>query len=211
MQCPSCGKAQPMSFKCRSCGAPLVNRPGGVARPTAGPPRPQPQASAAAVALDNPYQAPAVAAPAHIRASYGESALASRVSRLLAQLVDGLMVFVAYLPFILAGGAEAVESSNPPVVAVMVTFLLIIGLVVVQFVYLTRDGQTIGKKAMKIRIVRYDDDGNPGFVKAVLLRAIFNGILGCFPGYALVDILFIFGAEQRCIHDQIAGTKVVEA
>jgi uncharacterized RDD family membrane protein YckC len=121
------------------------------------------------------------------------------------------MVLVAYLPYLLAGGPEALARPDPPIAAILVTFLLIIALMVIQIVYLTRDGQTIGKKAMKIRIARYDDNGNPGFVKAVLLRAIFNGILGCFPGYALVDILFIFGAEQRCIHDQIAGTKVVEA
>ncbi len=28
---------------------------------------------------------------------------------------------------------------------------------------------------------------------------------------SIVDILFIFGSERRCVHDLIAGTKVVEA
>ena len=103
------------------------------------------------------------------------------------------------------------ESSTPPTGGILVTALLLIGLVVVQLIYLARDGQTLGKKALKIRIVRYDDGGNPGFVKAVVLRALVNGLIGIIPLYGLVDILFIFGAEQRCIHDHIAGTKVVAA
>jgi hypothetical protein len=28
---------------------------------------------------------------------------------------------------------------------------------------------------------------------------------------ALVDVLFIFGPSKRCLHDLVAGTKVVEA
>jgi uncharacterized RDD family membrane protein YckC len=118
---------------------------------------------------------------------------------------------VAYLPLVVAGGLSSTESSTPSMGGLMVTGLLFIGLVVVQLIYLARDGQTLGKKALKIRIVRYDDGGNPGFVKAVLLRAFVNGLLGIIPLYGLVDILFIFGADQRCIHDLIAGTKVVTA
>ena len=40
---------------------------------------------------------------------------------------------------------------------------------------------------------------------------IVNGLIGIIPGYGLVDVLFIFGAERRCLHDYIARTKVVEA
>ncbi len=76
---------------------------------------------------------------------------------------------------------------------------------------LTRDGQTLGKKIMKIRIVRFDDGSNPGFGRAIGLRVFLNGLLGFIPFYALVDVLFIFGSQQRCIHDYIAGTKVVQA
>ena len=65
-------------------------------------------------------------------------------------------------------------------------------------------------KAVDIKIVKYDTGKNGGFVTNVLLRAIVNGIIGIIPFYGLVDILFIFGEERRCIHDLIAGTRVVE-
>jgi uncharacterized RDD family membrane protein YckC len=61
--------------------------------------------------------------------------------------------------------------------------------------------------------VNYVDGAKPGFLRAVLLRLWINGILGSLPYvgscYGLLDILFIFGADRRCIHDLIAGTKVV--
>jgi uncharacterized RDD family membrane protein YckC len=162
------------------------------------------------VALDNPYQAPEVAAHAPIHASYGEKALATRGSRLAAQFVDGLLFLAIYIPLFFAPAMGA-ESKAAVVGSSMAMLLIFFGLAVLQIFFLSRDGQTIGKKAMKIRIVRYDDGGNPGFVKAVLLRAIVNGFIGIIPFYPLVDILFIFGAEQRCIHDLLAGTKVVQA
>jgi uncharacterized RDD family membrane protein YckC len=30
------------------------------------------------------------------------------------------------------------------------------------------------------------------------------------PYLSLVDVVFIFGSERRCIHDRLAGTKVVK-
>jgi uncharacterized RDD family membrane protein YckC len=56
-----------------------------------------------------------------------------------------------------------------------------------------------------------DTDKNGGFGPNVLMRVILNGILGFIPFYSLVDVLFIFRDDRRCIHDLIAGTKVVEA
>lgn len=91
----------------------------------------------------------------------------------------------------------------------MITMLALLSLGIYQFVLLSRDGQTLGKKVMKVRIVRYDDGGNPGFVHAVLLRLVVNGLLGITLIYPLIDILFIFGGEHRCVHDLITGTKVV--
>ncbi len=209
MQCPSCSKAQPMSFKCRYCGAEFIRR-SGAALPSAVAAGPAPQ-TAAAMALDNPYGAPEGIGQAPIRVSYGETALAGAGSRLLAHLVDGLIALVVYLPMLLAIAMGSEADSGFMGVAIMISAIGILLLVVYQLYLLSRDGQTLGKKAMKVRVVMYDDGSNPGFGRAVGLRLFVNGLIGIIPGYGLVDVLFIFGAERRCLHDYIAGTKVVEA
>ena len=73
------------------------------------------------------------------------------------------------------------------------------------------NGQTIGKKALKVRIVKADTGLNGGFVPNVLLRAIVNGFFGTVPFYSLVDVLLIFRDDRRCIHDLVTGTRVVQA
>ena len=83
-------------------------------------------------------------------------------------------------------------------------------ILIFQMVLLTKDGQTLGKKALDIHIVKVDTGQNGGFVPNVLLRVIVNGLLGIIPFYSLVDILFIFRQDRRCIHDLIARTEVVD-
>lgn len=79
-----------------------------------------------------------------------------------------------------------------------------------QVFLLSMQGQTIGKKLMGIRIVRYTDGSNPGFFRSVLLRAWVPNVVSVIPLVGLIDTLFIFGKERRCLHDYLAGTKVVE-
>jgi uncharacterized RDD family membrane protein YckC len=86
---------------------------------------------------------------------------------------------------------------------------------VIQCILLTLHGQTIGKKIAGTRIVSYRDGSNLGFVGNVLLRSFVPSLIGSIPYiggcFSLVDVLCIFGEERRCLHDQIAGTAVVEA
>ena len=80
---------------------------------------------------------------------------------------------------------------------------------------LAQRGQTIGKIVRGLRIVRFEDGSNPGFVKAVLLRtflwAVITAVPLVGPLVGLVGILFIFRDDQRCVHDHLAGTRVVPA
>jgi hypothetical protein len=52
------------------------------------------------------------------------------------------------------------------------------------------------------------------FVTGVLLRNWLFMLLQYIPGLGsvsgLVDPLFIFRADRRCIHDFVAGTKVIQ-
>lgn len=124
--------------------------------------------------------------------------LATRGTRLLAAIVDTAAALVVYLVSILL---------NEPALL----FVGIIGLAIYQIYLLTTLGQTIGKKLMNIKIVRCDTGENGGFMTNVGMRMVLNSIIGFIPFYALVDVLFIFRQDQRCIHDMIAGTRVIEA
>ena len=125
------------------------------------------------------------------------TALAGRDSRLGAAIIDALIYLVPYLILV---------RLSPIFGAVILAAVL-----VYQMYLLTKDGQTLGKKAMGVRIVKVDTGANGGFVTNVVLRGILNGVLGIIPFYGLVDILFIFREDRRCIHDFIAGTQVVVA
>ena len=136
--------------------------------------------------------------------------LAGRGTRLGAVVIDALiygvpMILMAILAPVLARGGDI-----GPIFFFLIG-LSIIGIFLYQLMLLSRDGQTLGKKAVGIRIVKKDTGENGGFVSNVLLRIIVNGLLGIIPLYGLVDILFIFREDRRCIHDMIAGTVVVRA
>ena len=92
---------------------------------------------------------------------------------------------------------------------------LLLVLAIVQGVLLTLRGQSIGKLLCRIRIVRMDTEGRPGFVRAFLLRGTVPLLIEQVPLlgglFWIVDACFIFGDERRCVHDYIAGTKVVAA
>ena len=123
--------------------------------------------------------------------------MASRGSRLMAAIVDSLIFLAIYVVGLMVNSFE----------------ILLLGIVlfcILQIYLLTSDGQTVGKKAMNIKIVMVDGNTNGGFVPNVLMRSVVNSLIAMIPFYSLVDVLFIFREDQRCIHDLIAGTKVVK-
>ena len=81
----------------------------------------------------------------------------------------------------------------------------------VNFQFLRNDGQTLGKRGRKIKIVHMD--GEKASVTTILKRYAFLMLIPLIPtagdAVALVNALLIFGAAQRCGHDLISGTKVV--
>ncbi len=128
--------------------------------------------------------------------------LATRLQRFLAALADGVILTVPYL----AGSLEALPEPLR-----LLGVLASLALLVVQLVMVTKRGQTLGKKLLGIRIVTKDTQENGGFVVNVLKRGFLNGLLSLIPGYFLVDCLFVFRGDRRCLHDMIAGTVVIQA
>jgi uncharacterized RDD family membrane protein YckC len=83
----------------------------------------------------------------------------------------------------------------------------------INYRFLVSNGQTIGKKVLEIKIV--DLNGNvPQFQPQLLIRYAVYLLPGQIPMvgqlFSLINVLFIFSAEKRCIHDLVAKTKVVQ-
>ena len=168
----------------------------------------------------NPYQSPVEDPSAELGSDldHGGQFLASRGARFGAALLDSVVMMVIVLPIQWAAGwFETLMRSGGEVPLDQQLMWTAIGFVIwfcIQVAFL-RNGQTIGKKALGIRMVDYSTGGPVPLGRLVGLRYLPTQVVVSIPTIGpllnLVNILFIFGGEQRCIHDLIAGTKVVQA
>jgi uncharacterized RDD family membrane protein YckC len=163
---------------------------------------------------ENPY-APPRAKVSDVTEDTEELELAGRAVRLGAAIVDGLVLgALVGLPLGIGVAIGAARSSNGtphfPGVAIL---LCLIGLIVwawFTILYVSRNGQTIAKKWLDIKVVR--TDGSPASLGRIFwLRNVVNGLLGVIPFYSWIDPLLIFSDSRQCIHDKIADTIVVVA
>jgi uncharacterized RDD family membrane protein YckC len=168
----------------------------------------------------NPYQAPTSdlgrADAEEVRA--GQARLASRGSRFFASLIDFfiqmLVIVPAQLAFGVYDGFPRVQPQGPLKTAAWALSGFIIYLAFNGYL-LAKNGQTIGKLLMRIRIVNYADGSKMPFSKLLLLRILPVQLVALIPvagGFAaLADALMIFRSDYRCLHDHIAGTLVVQS
>lgn len=139
-----------------------------------------------------------------------ESRLASRGERFAAAIIDTLVSILVTIPLFLAVG---LESFDDPTFGIMAASFIygITAYVVVHGYLLLNYGQTVGKRFLNIRIE--DMHGQQATFSTILLKrvipfslVVYIPIFGSF--FSLVDILFIFRSDKRCIHDHVAGTQV---
>lgn len=147
-------------------------------------------------------------------------ALAPRGTRLLATIVDQLVLLPAFVPMLigLAGSLGSnMDASELPAAAlagIALSALLALGVGIVDLFLMARDGQTIAKRWFGIRVVR--SDGSPlSLGRYLALRVLPVNLLAQVPLVgilvALADPLLIFRENQKCLHDEIADTIVVMA
>jgi uncharacterized RDD family membrane protein YckC len=188
-------------------------------------PRPQPAAPAPATAAPaNPYSAP-YARVADVRDAAADAAPASRLSRLIARIVDvsvvagplfivAVMGYQRYASALRSGGDTRAAISSFSTVLIVAVVLWVLALGIYNWVLLYRNGQTIGKRMMGVRIVR-TDGSRASLKRIVFLRGVLPGLMGIIPFVGrfagLIDALFIFRSDKRCIHDLFADTIVVDA
>jgi uncharacterized RDD family membrane protein YckC len=150
--------------------------------------------------------------------------LASWGIRLGAYIIDGLILLipVAVLAVVIFGGTVDGDSSTGAWIGASILYALLVAGVVLLYapVLMIRDGerngQTLGKQVVGIRVVR--DSGEPfGFWWAVLREVVLkqlavnvaSSIIPIIPWF-LTYFWPLWDAENRTLYDMAASTHVVK-
>ncbi|MBI2397588.1 MAG: RDD family protein [Xanthomonadales bacterium] len=164
--------------------------------------------------VHNPYATP-TAAVLEVIDPGEDLAPADRATRLGAVLIDGLIGMALVFPIMYASGYWGRAMAQQIGVLELVAWVVggFVGFIALQGYPLHHWGQTWGKRLLGIRIV--DLDGRkPDLVRLLGLRyaPVHLGTQVPFVGpvLSLVDSLMIFRNDRRCLHDLIAGTRVVK-
>jgi uncharacterized RDD family membrane protein YckC len=145
-------------------------------------------------------------------------------ARLVAAILDGLVGCVATIPGWIIFGiatAGAVSSADPhgrmnneaataffgaALLGYLVVFIGSIAVWLYNVYLLGRDGATLGKRCMKIRV--QTSDGLPlGFGKAFLRELVKGFVGGCF----ILLLWPLWDPEKQGLYDKLFGTHVVPA
>lgn len=196
--------------------------------PSFGPPAafvPVPAGTAGEVVprSENPYQAPRARVDRPLVASDDPLAamvMARRLTRLAAAILDTIILLIPiFLGLAVSGDFTRLGTLEPDeaeLTMLMLRRMFTFGLPIfaINIYLLAKSGQSLGKKALGIKIVRTDGT-RASLGRLLMLRIALPNVLGAVPTlgqlFGLLDALFIFGEERRCIHDHFADTMVVVA
>ncbi|WP_171166267.1 RDD family protein [Streptomyces sp. I05A-00742] len=146
----------------------------------------------------------------------GMPPLASRFKRLIARVIDFLIVFVPvsliYSAFVWGHWDPAEDNAKNTGLSVLVA--------IVYFIYeglmLTARGQTVGKMVLQIRVAVLENgavpQNGPGWIRAAVYCLPWI-VPCCGPIFWLINVLWCTWDKpyQQCIHDKAAKTVVVSA
>lgn len=140
--------------------------------------------------------------------------LASRMRRFFAYILDQLIIGFALVPFSgYLGMPKSIEAyATLPenffirlFISFFIAFMLINGLL------LYRYGQTVGKRLMNIAVATMDYNV-PEFNRLIAFRYLPFLITAAFPSLVflfILNVIFIFRDDKRCVHDLLANTQVI--
>ncbi len=141
-----------------------------------------------------------------------------------AALLDGLVRLVLLVVLLAPGGAIATANNGGALGFGLLGLGYLVWLAVAFIVYGPlflqrngkRNGQTLGKQWVGVRIIRLDSQPfgwRTGLLREFVIKFVLFGFVGGFfliP--PLLDILWpLWDDENRALHDMIASTRVVQA
>lgn len=161
----------------------------------------------------NPYEAPK--SDLATDRDDADMQLAGRFRRLAAVLLDTLFRLLLIVPVFWFSGyfTRAMAGKTSALEEVVWTFAALLLFLGSQVYPLHRWGQTWGKRILGIRIANLDGS-KPDLWSLLGIRyglfefSVQLPFLG--PLLNVVDSLMIFRGDRRCLHDLVAGTRVVK-
>lgn len=176
----------------------------------------------------------------------GKLELASPADRLSAVVINHIIGYLIATPFYiyymisavkLVGNIDPDEANaldqeqlmqfllnwfNLPLTKIIIGFTFVVSIIytIWQIYWMTKYGQSIGKRLLKIRVIRTNGD-NPGFIHNILLREVVYGFIASVIsmmtlGFGTLIFLFIpcmvFATSwhRRTLQDFLADTIVVK-
>ena len=198
-QCARCGTpASPGAKYCESCGAPLGTQPAQAVQPTFAP--------------ASGYQAPRTYVP-HVAPPYQGVAI-----RFVAILIDTIIIAIIggilSVPFnalaVITSSASGTVTVSP---ASAVGGLVSLAVFVLYFTLLEGHyGQTVGKMAVKIKVVREADGAQIDYSEAAVRTILrFLDLIPYIIPYLLGATLIWSSDKKQRLGDRVARTVVVKA
>ncbi len=141
--------------------------------------------------------------------------LGTRGARFLANLLDQVVILVPLvIAPVLVGvfGRTAAGHENPYLGALLVVGMgggLVVG-AIVQLVAQLRWDQSVGKRLLKLKVVRVNGAPMELWRLLILRNLVLQALVQLCGLVGLLDALMIFGAEQRCLHDYLADSIVID-
>jgi len=161
---------------------------------------------------ENPYAPPDAEVDV---AETGE--LAGRGARLGGVIIDQIIIVVLVVPltFVMGYWDRAAAGVDTFTDTLWIGLMSIVAFLLVHGYPLATRGQSVGKILVQTRIVSVEDGKILPFSKLIALRYLPLWVAAQIPVVAqifgLADALFVFRDDRRCIHDLIAGTRVIKA
>jgi len=129
---------------------------------------------------------------------------AKTTDRIKAFITDMFMIYVPILyiiTYVFMGGKEAFQESNiAPFIAVSLYGLI-------YSIFLSKTGQTPGKKAYEIKVV----DAKSG-EKLNFLKSFCRFVMFLFSSFTLLGLIVVFYREdKKSLHDLICGSVVTRS
>lgn len=156
--------------------------------------------------------------------------LATISNRVLAVIIDSLLLMACYLPFLsglnydfdkitaTTGDMDKMTqlAQSVPEHLSSMSSLMFLALFAVQLVLLLRKGQTIGKLVMGIRIVDVQSRRLASATNIILWRSLVTSALYVLPMVGpiilIADfVIMVTNKQRRSLHDKFAKTMVVKA